>query len=36
MNIVKPYASAIVTDLKGPLHEGMDNKFKQFGTELVS
>lgn len=36
MNIVKPYASAIVKDLKGPLQDGMDKKFKQIGTELVS
>jgi flavodoxin I len=36
LDIVKPYASAIVKDLKGPLEDDMDKKFKQIGTELVS
>jgi flavorubredoxin len=36
MNIAKPYASAIVNDLKGPLQDGMDEKFKQIGTGLAS
>ena len=36
MNIVKPYASAIVTGAEGPLQDGMEGKFKQIGTELVS
>ena len=36
LNIVKPTASAIVKGLKGPLQEGMDEKFKQIGAELAS
>jgi len=36
MNIVKPYASAMVLGLKGPLQDGMDGKFKQIGAELAS
>ena len=36
LNIVKPAASAIVKGLKGPLEDGMDEKFKQIGTELAS
>jgi flavodoxin len=34
LNIVKPYSSAIVKGLKGPLAEGMERKFTQIGTEL--
>jgi flavodoxin len=36
LNIVKPAASAIVKGLKGPLQDGMDEKFKQIGAELAS
>jgi len=36
MNIVKPAASAIVKGLKGPLQDGMEEKFKQIGAELTS
>jgi flavodoxin len=36
MNIVKPHGSAIVKGLKGPLQDGMDEKFKQIGAELAS
>ncbi len=36
LNIIKPYASAIVKGLKGPLQDGMDGKFTQIGTELAS
>jgi flavodoxin len=35
LNIVKPAASAIVKGLKGPLQDGMEEKFKQIGAELV-
>ena len=34
LNIVKPYSSAIVKGLKGPLEDGMERKFTQIGTEL--
>ena len=33
--IVKPRSSAIVKGLKGPLQEGMENKFEQIGAELA-
>ena len=36
LNIVKPYASAIVKGLKGPLQNGIDEKFTQIGTELAT
>ena len=36
LNIVKPAASAIVKGLKGPLQDGMEEKFKQIGAELAS
>jgi flavodoxin len=36
MNLVKPCASAIVQGLKGPLQDGMENKFKEIGAELAS
>jgi flavodoxin len=36
LNIVKPYSSAIVKGLKGPLQDGMDLKFTQIGNELAS
>jgi len=36
LNIVKPAASAIVKGLKGPLEDGLDEKFKQIGVELAS
>ena len=36
LNIVKPAASAIVKGLKGPLEDGLEEKFKQIGVELAS
>jgi flavodoxin len=36
LNIVKPAASAIVKGLKGPLQDGMGEKFKQIGATLAS
>jgi len=36
LEIIKPCVSAIVEDLKGPLQDGMDKKFKQIGAELAS
>lgn len=36
LNIVKSYASAIVKGLKGPLQNGIDEKFTQIGTELAT
>jgi flavodoxin len=36
MNIVMPCASATVQGLKGPLHDGMESKFKQIGVDLAS
>ena len=35
LNVVKPYASAIVKGLKGPLEDDMERKFTQIGTELI-
>jgi len=35
LNVVKPYASAIVRGLKGPLEDDMERKFTQIGTELI-
>ena len=35
LTVVKPYASAIVTGREGPLQDGMEEKFKQIGSELA-
>jgi len=34
MSIVKPHSSAIVTGSEGPLKEGMEEMFEQFGGEM--
>ena len=35
LSIIKPHASAIVKGKEGPLEEGAEETFKQFGVELV-
>jgi len=35
MRIVKPYASAIITEREGPLQDGMEEKFKQIGADIA-
>ena len=36
MKSIKPCISAIVKDLKGPLEEGMEEKFRQIGVKLAT
>ena len=35
MSIVRPHASAIVKGIKGPLEEGMEEKFKEIASEIA-
>ena len=35
LHILKPHASAIITEREGPLQEGMEEKFKQIGAEIA-
>lgn len=35
MTIIKPYASAIVKDTKGPLEENAEKEFNQIGSEIA-
>lgn len=35
MSIVKPHSSAIVTGSEGPLDEGVEEMFEQFGVEIA-
>jgi len=35
MTIIRPYASAIVKGVKGPLEEGAEEKFTQIGSEIA-
>jgi flavorubredoxin len=35
MTIIKPYASAIVKDTKGPLEENAEKEFNQIGNEIA-
>jgi flavorubredoxin len=35
IRILKPYASAIITEREGPLQDGMVEKFKQIGAEIA-
>jgi flavodoxin len=36
LKIIKPHTSAIVKGLKGPLEDGMEDKFNQIDTELAT
>jgi len=36
ISIVKPHSSAIVKGAEGPLEEGIEEKFRQIGTEMAS
>jgi len=35
MTIIRPYASAIVKGIEGPLQEGVEEKFAQIGCEIA-
>jgi len=35
MTIIRPYASAIVKGVEGPLEEGAEEKFTQIGSEIA-